>query len=151
MTGALFAATTFLALAAPPQSTGTPHSKPVPAHYPSDTPTDPDTDWIPCAREFQTCYTPGPAQVRFGGGGRYNTTRNVVGEIECTIPAFGGDPARRVPRCASTEWVGPKARLFRFVRPAVRPGWNVAKRKKCAAFKARGWFGLAPKALPSGP
>lgn len=54
-------------------------------------------EWTPCAHEGQTCYTPGPAQVRFGGGGRYSEPKNSVGNIECSIPKFG-DPARRVAK-----------------------------------------------------
>jgi hypothetical protein len=98
LTGALFAAATFAALASQPQRVQAPASKPASAFHQANESADPDTDWIPCAREFQTCYTPGPAQVRFGGGGRYSATRQVFGEVECTIAAFGTDPARRVPK-----------------------------------------------------
>jgi len=54
-------------------------------------------EWTPCAHEGQTCYTPGPAQVRFGGGGRYSDSKNAVGNIDCSIANFG-DPARRVSK-----------------------------------------------------
>lgn len=58
-------------------------------------PGDASTDWVPCAREGQTCYTPGPAQVRFGVDGKFSPVKNAVGNIECDIETFG-DPARRV-------------------------------------------------------
>lgn len=60
-------------------------------------PTNQAPEWTPCAHEGQTCYTPGPAQVRFGGGGRYSEPKNAVGNIECGIPNFG-DPAHRVAK-----------------------------------------------------
>lgn len=56
---------------------------------------DPD-DWVPCAREGQTCYVPGPAQVRFGSYGQF-AVRNVDGRIDCERSEFG-ESARRRPR-----------------------------------------------------
>ena len=60
-------------------------------------PADANADWIPCAREGQTCYTPGPAQVRMGGEGRYSAAQNVVGRVECDTASLG-DPARRAEK-----------------------------------------------------
>lgn len=77
--GALLAAATTWAAAAPP-----PPGIVVP-------------EWTPCAHEGQTCYTPGPAQVRFGGGGKYSAVQNSVGNIDCAVQVFG-DPARRVAK-----------------------------------------------------
>ncbi|MCB2017051.1 MAG: hypothetical protein KDF54_06010 [Hydrogenophaga sp.] len=54
------------------------------------------SEWVPCAREGQTCHVPGLAQVRFGANGQY-TVRNVDGRIDCDVDNFG-DPARRDPK-----------------------------------------------------
>lgn len=61
-------------------------------------------DWVPCAREGQTCHVPGPAQVRFGANGHF-VARNVDGPIDCTTAEFG-DPARHVPKVCEyrPEW-----------------------------------------------
>lgn len=53
------------------------------------------TDWVPCAYEGQTCYTPGPAQVRYGVAGRYSRMKNADGDITCDNRTFG-DPALNV-------------------------------------------------------
>lgn len=54
------------------------------------------TDWVPCAREGQTCYVPGLAQVRFGSSGQF-VVKNVDGRVECDANVFG-DPVRRLPK-----------------------------------------------------
>lgn len=53
-------------------------------------------DWVPCAREGQTCFVPGLAQVRFGSSGQF-VVKNVDGRIECDVSVFG-DPVRRLPK-----------------------------------------------------
>lgn len=109
--GALLAVSSSLLFAAQPRPWPAP-AKQIPAaqHKPGradDAPTDPNSDWIPCAREGQTCYTPGPAQVRFGGAGRYSATQNAVGHVACDIPTFG-DPARRVEKMCEYKLGWPK-------------------------------------------
>jgi hypothetical protein len=53
------------------------------------------SDWVPCAYEDQTCFTPGPAQVRYGIGGRYSRVKNTAGSIACNNQTFG-DPVINV-------------------------------------------------------
>ena len=55
--------------------------------------------WTPCALEGQTCYTPGPAQVRMGSNGRYSAPQNAVGNIECSTAQFGEPGFRGAKLC----------------------------------------------------
>ncbi|MFP8780639.1 hypothetical protein [Hydrogenophaga sp. RWCD_12] len=50
-------------------------------------------EWVPCAREGQTCHVPGLAQVRFGANNQF-AVKNVDGRVECDTSVFG-DPSRR--------------------------------------------------------
>ena len=84
-------------------------------------PADPG-DWVPCAREGQTCIVPGLAQVRFGAPGRYSVAKNVDGRIECEISEFG-DPARRVPKLCEYR-LGWDRALPRPVREDRERGWE---------------------------
>ena len=135
--GALLEASTSWLLAASPRPQWTPdpaHAAQRPAAT-ADNPTDPNSDWIPCAREFQTCYTPGPAQVRFGGGGRYSAVHNMVGEVECTIPTFGGDPARRVEKICEYKLGWPEGTPHP-IREAGNPDWvDCAKEEEVCRFR----------------
>lgn len=83
--------------------------------------TDANSDWIPCAREGQTCYTPGPAQVRFGGEGRYSAPQNAVGHVECDFANFG-DPARRMEKMCEYKLGLPKG-TPRPAYEANNPDW----------------------------
>ncbi|UJW81831.1 hypothetical protein [Hydrogenophaga sp. SL48] len=84
-------------------------------------PSDPG-DWVPCAREGQTCFVPGLAQVRFGAPGRFSVAKNVDGRIECEISEFG-DPARRVPKLCEYR-LGWDRALPRPEREARERGWE---------------------------
>ena len=64
-------------------------------------------DWIPCAYEGQTCFTPGQAKVRYGVAGRYSRLKNADGRIECNNPTFG-DPAINVPKMCEYQLVSPQ-------------------------------------------
>lgn len=46
--------------------------------------------WTYCAQEGETCYVQGPARVRYGANGRFNTIR-VNGPVPCNNSVFG-DP-----------------------------------------------------------
>lgn len=48
--------------------------------------------WDYCASEGGFCSFSGPAEVRFGSGGRFVTSRGVNG-LPCGVEAFGNDPA----------------------------------------------------------
>jgi hypothetical protein len=50
-------------------------------------------DWVPCAREGQTCHVPGLAQDRFGANNQF-AVKNVDGRVDCDTSVFG-DPSRR--------------------------------------------------------
>ena len=142
LTGVLLAAfsTTLLAAQPRPQWTPSPSPSPAPAEAVQQAAaragiaSDPNTDWIPCAREGQTCYTPGPAQVRFGGSGRYSPAQNAVGQIECDIPTFG-DPARRVEKMCEYKFGWDHAKP-RPVREAANPDWvDCAKEEDLCRFR----------------
>lgn len=62
--------------------------------------------WRYCAEENQECETHGPATVRFGADGRWET-RSVNGRVFCGTRVFG-DPLPNVPKVCevreSTDW-----------------------------------------------
>jgi hypothetical protein len=135
--GVLLAALSSLLFAARPQQWPSPPSQAAPPQQVparADMAADPDSDWIPCARENQTCYTPGPAQVRFGGGGRYSAAKNAVGHIPCDIPTFG-DPARRVEKLCEYKLGWDKTQAHP-IREATDPDWvDCAREEEVCRFR----------------
>ena len=49
-------------------------------------------DFTACARDGQTCDTPGKSTVAYGLDNRYVYKNNVTGPISCSLTTFGADP-----------------------------------------------------------